>query len=133
MDQIGQLEQLVMLAILRLRPEAYGVALQKELKVRTGREYSVGAIYAVLDKLGAFVELTPISEVNLDWLLTARFVAPRRITASFAEQVRQPPALGEALLVLFCPKNRVDAVLGDLEERFHEHIKGQRRAKLLYW
>jgi PadR family transcriptional regulator PadR len=51
MDQIGQLEQLVMLAILRLRPEAYGVALQKELKVRTGREYSVGAIYAVLDKL----------------------------------------------------------------------------------
>jgi PadR family transcriptional regulator PadR len=51
MDQIGQLEQLVMLAILRLRPEAYGVALQKELKVRTGREYSVGGIYAVLDKL----------------------------------------------------------------------------------
>src|SRR6266851_3649528 len=51
MDQIGQLEQLVMLAILRLRPEAYGVALQKELKTRTGREYSVGAIYAVLDKL----------------------------------------------------------------------------------
>jgi DNA-binding PadR family transcriptional regulator len=51
MDQIGQLEQLVMLAILRLRPEAYGVALQKELKNRTGREYSVGAIYAVLDKL----------------------------------------------------------------------------------
>jgi PadR family transcriptional regulator PadR len=51
MDQIGQLEQLVMLAILRLRPKAYGVALQKELKVRTGREYSVGAIYAVLDKL----------------------------------------------------------------------------------
>ena len=51
MDQIGQLEQLVMLAIMRLRPEAYGVALQKELKVRTGREYSVGGIYAVLDKL----------------------------------------------------------------------------------
>jgi DNA-binding PadR family transcriptional regulator len=51
MDQISQLEQLVMLAILRLRPEAYGVALQKELKLRTGREYSIGGIYAVLDKL----------------------------------------------------------------------------------
>jgi PadR family transcriptional regulator PadR len=51
MSEIGQLEQLVLLAILRLRPGAYGVALQKELKVRTGREYSVGAIYAVLDKL----------------------------------------------------------------------------------
>jgi PadR family transcriptional regulator, regulatory protein PadR len=51
MDQIGQLEQLVMLAILRLQPTAYGVSLQKELELRTGREYSVGAIYAVLDKL----------------------------------------------------------------------------------
>jgi DNA-binding PadR family transcriptional regulator len=51
MDQINQLEQLVMLTILRLRPEAYGVAIQKELKVRTGREYSIGGIYAVLDKL----------------------------------------------------------------------------------
>jgi PadR family transcriptional regulator PadR len=51
MDQIGQLEQWVMLAILRLRAEAYGIAIQRELKARTGREYSVGAIYAVLDKL----------------------------------------------------------------------------------
>jgi PadR family transcriptional regulator PadR len=51
MDQISQLEQLTMLAILRLRQGAYGVAIQKELKAETGREYSVGAIYAVLDKL----------------------------------------------------------------------------------
>jgi DNA-binding PadR family transcriptional regulator len=51
MDQIGQLEQLVLLAILRLQPVAYGISLQKELKLRTKREYSIGAIYAVLDKL----------------------------------------------------------------------------------
>jgi DNA-binding PadR family transcriptional regulator len=51
MNQISQLDQLVMLAILRLRPGAYGVAIQKELKARTRREYSVGAIYAALDKL----------------------------------------------------------------------------------
>jgi PadR family transcriptional regulator PadR len=51
MDQLGQLEQFVMLAILRLQPTAYGVALQKELEQRTGREYSTGAIYAVLDRL----------------------------------------------------------------------------------
>jgi PadR family transcriptional regulator, regulatory protein PadR len=51
MDQISQLEQWVMLAILRLRAEAYGVAIQRELKAQAGREYSVGAIYAVLDKL----------------------------------------------------------------------------------
>ena len=51
MDKIGETEQLVMLAILRLQPVAYGISLQKELKLRTNREYSVGAIYAVLDKL----------------------------------------------------------------------------------
>lgn len=51
MDQLGQLEQFVMLAILRLQPTAYGVSLQKELEQRTGREYSTGAIYAVLDRL----------------------------------------------------------------------------------
>lgn len=45
-----------------------------------------------------------------------------------------PPGLGEALIVLFSPKNRVDAVLGDLTERFAEEgaAKGQRRAKLLF-
>jgi PadR family transcriptional regulator PadR len=51
MDQIGQLEQHVLLAILRLQPIAYGISIQQELLVRTRREYSIGAIYAVLDKL----------------------------------------------------------------------------------
>jgi hypothetical protein len=48
---------------------------------------------------------------------------------------RLPPALGEALLLLFCSKNRARHVMGDLEEIFHEDIKtkGKRRAKLLYW
>jgi PadR family transcriptional regulator, regulatory protein PadR len=51
MDQIGQLEQHVLLAILRLQPVAYGISIQQELLARTEREYSIGAIYAVLDKL----------------------------------------------------------------------------------
>jgi PadR family transcriptional regulator PadR len=51
MDHLRQLEQFVMLAILRLQPTAYGVSLQQELESRTGREYSTGAIYAALDRL----------------------------------------------------------------------------------
>jgi PadR family transcriptional regulator PadR len=51
MDQLGLLEQYIMLAIQRLQPTAYGVSVQKELEERTGREYSTGAIYAVLDRL----------------------------------------------------------------------------------
>jgi PadR family transcriptional regulator, regulatory protein PadR len=50
-DQVGQLEQYVMLAILRRRPEAYAFAIREELKARIGREYTVSAIFAVLDKL----------------------------------------------------------------------------------
>lgn len=53
MEELGMLEQRLMLAIQRLQPGAYGVALQKELKLRTGREYSVGTIYAALDRLEA--------------------------------------------------------------------------------
>lgn len=51
MEELGMLEQRLMLAILRLQPAAYGVALQKELKARTGRNYSVGTVYAALDRL----------------------------------------------------------------------------------
>jgi PadR family transcriptional regulator, regulatory protein PadR len=50
-DQIGQLEQYVMLAIMRKQPRAYGVSVQQELFERTGKEYSVGAIYTTLEKL----------------------------------------------------------------------------------
>ena len=50
-DQIGQFEQLVLLAILRKQPAAYGIAIQEELLVRTAREYSVGAIYSTLERL----------------------------------------------------------------------------------
>jgi hypothetical protein len=64
-----------------------------------------------------------------------RNTSRRPIATSSAEELPQPPVLGEALLVLFCPKNRARYVMGDLEELFHEDLKtkGQRRAKLLYW
>jgi len=48
---IGPLDQHVMLAILRQQPRAYGVSIQEVIQERTGREYSVGAIYASLDRL----------------------------------------------------------------------------------
>jgi DNA-binding PadR family transcriptional regulator len=50
-DQLGQFEQMVLLAILRKHPAAYGISIQEELQARTSREYSVGAIYSTLDRL----------------------------------------------------------------------------------
>jgi DNA-binding PadR family transcriptional regulator len=50
-DQIGQFEQHVLLAVFRKHPTAYGVAIQDELRLRTGRTCSIGAIYTTLDRL----------------------------------------------------------------------------------
>jgi PadR family transcriptional regulator, regulatory protein PadR len=50
-DQITLLEQRVMVAVMRLRPKAYGVAIQELINDDTGRAYSYAAIYAALDRL----------------------------------------------------------------------------------
>lgn len=48
---LGEFEQMVLLAILRLGDEAYGVTVRGELKVCTGREPAPGALYTTLDRL----------------------------------------------------------------------------------
>ncbi len=50
-DYLGDFEQVVLLAIMRLGPDAYGVSIQQEIARRTGREVSVGAIYPTMDRL----------------------------------------------------------------------------------
>jgi PadR family transcriptional regulator, regulatory protein PadR len=40
-----------MLAILRQNPNAYGVSIRDEIKARTGKDYSIGTIYAALERL----------------------------------------------------------------------------------
>lgn len=50
-DALGEFEQIVMLAILRLREEAYGMTVRREIEARTGRESAIGAVYATLDRL----------------------------------------------------------------------------------
>lgn len=48
---MGEFEQLVLLAILRLGDGAYGMAVRAELEARTGRDVSYGAVYTTLDRL----------------------------------------------------------------------------------
>ena len=50
-DSLGEFEQLVMLAVLRLRKDAYGMTVRREIEERTGRESAIGAVYATLDRL----------------------------------------------------------------------------------
>lgn len=48
---LGEFEQLVLLALLRLGREAYGVAIRDEIEERTGRRVTVGAVYTTLLRL----------------------------------------------------------------------------------
>ena len=53
MSAIGELETLILLAILRLGSGAYGVSVQNEIAERTGRRLTRGAIYTALARLDA--------------------------------------------------------------------------------
>lgn len=50
-DYLGEFEHVVLLAVLRLRDQAYGVTVRREIEARTQREVSIGAIYATLARL----------------------------------------------------------------------------------
>jgi PadR family transcriptional regulator, regulatory protein PadR len=48
---LGQLEHVVMLALTRLGGTAYGMEVRREIREKTGREISIGAVYTTLDRL----------------------------------------------------------------------------------
>jgi PadR family transcriptional regulator, regulatory protein PadR len=48
---LGEFEQIVLLAILRLGDQAYGVSIRAEIASCTEREPTPGALYTTLDRL----------------------------------------------------------------------------------
>jgi PadR family transcriptional regulator PadR len=50
-DHLGEFEQLVLLAILRLNDDAYGMRIRREIEDRAGRSTSIGALYLTLERL----------------------------------------------------------------------------------
>ena len=48
---LGEFEQMVLLAVLQVKDEAYGVTVHEELERRTKRKVARGAIYMTLDRL----------------------------------------------------------------------------------
>lgn len=51
LEDLGLLEQQVLLACLRLHPNGYGVAIGDEIKRCTAKDYSPGSIYAAIERL----------------------------------------------------------------------------------
>jgi PadR family transcriptional regulator, regulatory protein PadR len=50
---LGSLEEQVMLAVLRTGEQAYGMHVRRELETVTGRDLTIGSVYATLDRLEA--------------------------------------------------------------------------------
>jgi DNA-binding PadR family transcriptional regulator len=50
-DSLGEFEHLILLAVLRLREDAYGMRVRREIAERTGRDVTIGAVYATLERL----------------------------------------------------------------------------------
>ena len=51
-SSLGEFEQIVLLAILRLGDNAYGATIRSEIAACTGREPAPGALYTTLDRMG---------------------------------------------------------------------------------
>jgi PadR family transcriptional regulator, regulatory protein PadR len=48
---LGEFELLIMLTVIHLGDEAYGVPISGEIEKYRGREISIGSVYAALDRL----------------------------------------------------------------------------------
>lgn len=50
-SQLGEFEQLLLFALVRLGSDAHGVMIRQEIEQRTGRLVSAGAVYTAMDRL----------------------------------------------------------------------------------
>jgi DNA-binding PadR family transcriptional regulator len=50
-EHLGELEQVLLFALVRLGDDAYGASMGREVEQQTGRRVAPGAIYTVLDRL----------------------------------------------------------------------------------
>ena len=57
-EYLGELEELILLLILMLKEEAYGLAIRKALREHAGRTVTIGAVHGTVNRLESkgFVE-----------------------------------------------------------------------------
>ncbi|MEM7416628.1 MAG: helix-turn-helix transcriptional regulator [Gemmatimonadota bacterium] len=98
MGNLGELETLVLLAILRLGDGAYGVSIGDEIQRRTGRTLSRGAIYSVLRRMqrkeqisSTLGEATPSrgGRAKRFWTLTDTGMDALRAAIANSDRMRQ--------------------------------------------
>ena len=96
-NALGQFEQIVLLAILRLGDAAYAPAILAEIEARTGHPASPGSMYVTLDRL----EDKGLIRSRLADAFDERGGRPRRYVSVTAHGVRELRASRTALLKLW--------------------------------
>ena len=68
-DALTEFEQLVLLALVRLGDDAYGVTIRSEIEARTGRTISLASAYAALERMEQrqFVKFQAVRSLALPW------------------------------------------------------------------
>jgi PadR family transcriptional regulator, regulatory protein PadR len=97
---LGTFEEQVMLAVLRTREEAYGMAVRREIERVTAREVAIGAVYATLDRLeakGLVGSARPGEGSRRVFAVTARGAGALVETRAMRERLWQGVDLGRRL------------------------------------
>ena len=103
MGTLGEFEQVILFAVLRLDDEASGVAIHDEIHKRTGRDVSPGAIYTTLGRL----EERGLVYSTVTELASGRVGRPRkqyRLKPAGAKALREAYDNIQALAVGLLPK-----------------------------
>jgi PadR family transcriptional regulator PadR len=94
---VGEFEQMILLAALRLGDEAYGTRLMEELEATVSRRVSRGSVYVTLDRL----EEKGWIESELSEPRAERGGRPRRVVRLTPEGLDQLRRSRQALLALW--------------------------------
>ena len=101
---LGEFEMVVLLAILRLGDEAYGIAIRNELERETSREITMGAIYKTLGRMEekGYVSArigppTPQRGGRRKKIYRLEPIGSRAVKQSYADLRRLTRGLGRAL------------------------------------
>ena len=51
MKELSKAEEMILLSIFRLKDNAYGVTIRKKILETTGKDYTYGTLYGILDQM----------------------------------------------------------------------------------
>jgi len=94
---LGDVELLVLLALIRLEPEAYGVPIAREIEVKGRRSVALGSVYAALERL----ERAGLVKSDLGEATPERGGKAKRYFRITAKGLRQVRATRETLMSMW--------------------------------